>query len=81
MPNEDAETLWGLLDDIDTLSDAIKPSSEEGYKAFYDGALKTAEKRHDVLVSDGYLLHPKGTVLPPRTPHSPDPVDTGEQAN
>ena len=52
-----AEKLWGLLDDIDTLTDIIKPTSLQGYARFYQAALVRAERRHLVLVSDGYSLH------------------------
>ena len=52
-----AEKLWGLLDDIDTLTDVIKPTSLHGYVRFYQAAVKRAEQRHLVLVSDGYSLH------------------------
>lgn len=54
---EAAEKLWGLLDDIDTLTDIIKPTSLQGYTRFYQSAVKRAEQRHLVLVSDGYSLH------------------------
>ncbi len=49
-----AVSLWGILDDIDTLSDMLKPSDEKGYRKFYAMALKRAEKRHALLHSDGY---------------------------
>lgn len=48
--------LWSLLDHIDTLSDAIKPTDEAGYRCFYERALSYAAQRHDVLRSDGYRL-------------------------
>lgn len=35
-----------ILDDIDSLSDAIRPASELGYKAFYHAAMNLARKRH-----------------------------------
>ena len=55
-----AEALWKLLDDIDTLSDIIKPIKEDGYKAFYKAVMSIASKRFDVLKSDGYdLFTPK----------------------
>lgn len=52
-----AEKLWGLLDDIDTLTDVIKPTSLEGYAMFYQAAVKRADQRHLILISDGYSLH------------------------
>ena len=51
-----ADELWGLLDNIDTLSDMIKPVEEMGYKHFYDCSMKETEKRHKFLHSDGYNL-------------------------
>lgn len=51
-----AEKLWGLLDDIDTLTDVIKPTSLQGYASFYRAAVKYAEQRHLILTSDGYSL-------------------------
>ncbi len=51
-----AEKLWGLLDDIDTLTDVIKPTSLKGYAAFYSAAVKMAERRFLILTSDGYDL-------------------------
>jgi hypothetical protein len=52
-----AEKLWGLLDDIDTLTDIIKPTTLEGYARFYQAALVRCNRRHLILVSDGYSLH------------------------
>ncbi len=51
-----AEKLWSYLDDIDTLSDIIKPANESGFKAFYLKAMDLVEKRHSLLQSDGYDL-------------------------
>lgn len=52
-----AEALWQILDDIDTLSDAIRPSDLGGYRAFYEAAMKMAVKRNEILESlDGYTL-------------------------
>ncbi len=53
---ERAEKLWQLLDDIDTMSDAIKPDDLAGYRRFYDYALLHCAKRHQYLKSDGYTL-------------------------
>jgi len=55
-PNFREEKLWKLLDDIDSLSDQIKPVTEKGYKMFYERALELSAKRFDVLKSDGYEL-------------------------
>ena len=51
-----AEALWQLLDDIDTLSDRLKPSTAEGFGAFYYRALDLAKQRHALLKSDGHTL-------------------------
>ncbi len=57
MYKEKAEALWGIIDDIDTLSDIIKPATEKGYKAFYDAVMKKQTERHKYLTSyDGYTL-------------------------
>jgi len=54
---EAAEKLWSLLDDIDTASDMFKPSTEEGFRAFYRYAMKRCEERGKILESrDGYTL-------------------------
>ncbi len=70
---EIAHKLWGILDDIDTLSDAMKPDETPFYKA----TMRLANKRHWHLVSDGFELRlPQpgaelvgvdagGTVYPP----------------
>ena len=52
-----AERLWRLLDDVDTLTDVIKPTSLKGYISFYESAMVRVKRRHEVLVSDGYSLH------------------------
>lgn len=54
-----AESLWSLLDDIDTASDIFKPSDEISYKAFYQYAMKQASKRFIHLESDGYNIFTK----------------------
>ncbi len=53
---EVAEALWGLLDDIDTLSDQIKPSSFSQYAGFYQHVMCIVKKRHEHLKSDGHHL-------------------------
>jgi len=51
------ETMYTLLDDIDTLSDIYKPSDEKSYKVFYEHALKLANMRHNSIVTDGFGLY------------------------
>jgi hypothetical protein len=51
------EKLWSLLDDIDTVSDAFKPSDEQGYRKFYEYTMSKVKRRHSVLESDGYKLY------------------------
>lgn len=48
--------LWDILDSIDTLPDMIHPSNAEGHEKCWKMMVKRAEKRHDILMSDGYLL-------------------------
>ena len=52
-----AEALWALLDDIDTLDDAVKANDV----AYRKEARRIANRRHEILVSDGYAL-----TAPPR---------------
>lgn len=54
---ETAEKLWDILDDIDTLSDRIKPTTISGYKLFYDKALELVNARGH------YMNSPDGQVL------------------
>ncbi len=49
-----AMKLWDILDDIDTLSDMLKPEQT----AFYQATMKHAMRRHQWLLSDGYTLKP-----------------------
>jgi hypothetical protein len=51
-----AEKLWATLDDVDTLSDVLKPHDEASYKRFYDSTMKIVAKRTEQLTSDGYEL-------------------------
>ena len=47
--------LWRLLDDIDTASDAIKPSEENGiesYKRFYEYVMTVQKKRWSILTEN-----------------------------
>lgn len=61
MPTKSEEKLWDLLDEIDTLSDKIKPRNLEGYIAFYKRAIELSMERHKILTTDGYVLsYPKG---------------------
>lgn len=50
------DALWQLLDNIDTLSDICKPTIDNPNAAmvFYSKAMKYAEKRFELLSSDGY---------------------------
>lgn len=51
-----AASLWRLLDDIDSLADAIKPDTLEDYKRLHQRALHIALQRHKYLKTDGYKL-------------------------
>ncbi len=61
-----AEQLWQLLDDIDTLGDALKPEQTP-----YTVAVNSiATKRHQLLASDGQELYwPHGQVALTLTGH------------
>ncbi len=61
-----AEQLWQLLDDIDTLSDALKPEQTS-----YTVAVNSiVTKRHQLLKSDGQKLYwPPGQVVITLTGH------------
>jgi hypothetical protein len=50
------DSLWSLLDDIDTLSDKIKPTTKKEYMNFYHHAMYLAKIRHNYVASDGYSL-------------------------
>jgi hypothetical protein len=52
-----------LLDDIDTLSDIIKPSTLETYKAYHDKTLQIAAHRAEILESDGFDLFKNGQKI------------------
>lgn len=54
-----AEKLWDMLDNIDTLSDMIKPNDSEGYIKYYESVNKIHTKRVELLNSDGYDLFTK----------------------
>ena len=51
-----AESLWQLLDDIDTASDMFKPQDEASFKTFYKYAMRKCAERGKELESDGYTL-------------------------
>jgi hypothetical protein len=57
--DSDAGRLWGMLDDIDTLSDSIKSIDLDGYKRFFLAAIDFANKRHLIFESDGRKLFKK----------------------
>lgn len=44
-----AESLWDLMDDIDTLSDSIKPRDEASYSKFYRLTMELVKRRNDNL--------------------------------
>lgn len=58
---EIAEQLWSLLDNIDTLADICKPTvnGPKAAMAFYNNAMKYADKRFELLQSDGYNIFTK----------------------
>ena len=68
-----AESLWSLLDDIDTASDIFKPCERNGmrsYEKFYNYVMKKAAKRFDYLKSDGYEIYtPEEYALLPVKEH------------
>ena len=49
---EEAERLYGLLDDISTLGDQMKPEQN----AYFKAVNKLCEKRSGAITSDGYKL-------------------------
>lgn len=51
-----AKALWGILDDIDTLPDMLKPSTPEMADKCWRMMVGRAEKRHQYLLSNGYIL-------------------------
>lgn len=42
-----AESLWDLMDDIDTLSDSIRPRDEESHAKFYRLTMELVKRRND----------------------------------
>lgn len=90
----ESQELWKILDDIDTMSDALKPSTAEGYKRFYEEVMKRIQGRFNVHSSDGYQLYPRGIVPPDancaprsfynpdgRTPHEGEPTECSDAVN
>ena len=51
-----AHELWGLLDSIDTLPDMLHPNNEKMHEKCWKMMVKRAEKRHNLLKSNGYTL-------------------------
>lgn len=53
------EVLWGLLDNIDTLSDICKPTVNDpkAAMAFYNNAMRYASERFKYMQSDGYKIY------------------------
>ena len=54
--NTHEERLYNMLDDIDTLSDAIKPNTLEEYKHYLKAVTELSQKRHLLYSSDGYAV-------------------------
>ncbi len=50
------DKLFGILDDIDTSSDVLKPRCVESYRKFYEATMRRVAKRHELVASDGYAL-------------------------
>ena len=49
-----AKELWGLLDDISTLGDSMKPEQN----SFFKRVSEIVSQRHGFYISDGYNLTP-----------------------
>lgn len=54
-----SEKLWDILDHIDSLPDMIHPNTPEGHEKCWRMMVRRAEKRHDILQTDGYTLKDK----------------------
>jgi len=54
---EEVQRLWNIIDDIDTLSDMIKPMSIHGYRLYYEKVNEKVKKRFGNLGTDGYGLY------------------------
>ncbi|MCZ2131110.1 MAG: hypothetical protein LC109_12710 [Bacteroidia bacterium] len=54
---QSAEELWSLLDDIDTLGDAIKPNDYNGFIRYWEAVHRVLRKRFKHFQSDGYKLY------------------------
>tara|TARA_R110000851_G_scaffold300144_1_gene456256 strand:+ start:168 stop:503 length:336 start_codon:yes stop_codon:yes gene_type:complete len=59
---EKTESLWDILDDIDSLPDMIHPNTAEGHEKCWKMMVKWTERRHEVLKSDGYILIPNTKI-------------------
>ena len=57
-----AKALWNLLDDIDTVPDAIHPNDERSHELCWRKMIAIADKRHEILESDGYTLRYPGEL-------------------
>jgi hypothetical protein len=62
-----AEVLWAMLDEIDTLSDDLKPNGLKSLEYFYKSVMEIQNKRHEILSTQNQLtfdydgkLHLKG---------------------
>lgn len=56
---ERAVRLYDLLDDIDSTPDVLHPNTPEGHELCWRDMVKTAHKRHEVFITDGFTLTPK----------------------
>ena len=65
-----AARLWDLLDDIDTASDAFKPTTLTDYQRFYAYVMRKADDRHKCLVSDGTNLFLPNAQSEPHGPNN-----------
>ena len=53
-----AESLWALLDDIDTAGDMFKPGDIKSWEAHFKYITMKHNKRFEIMSSDGYKLFP-----------------------
>lgn len=58
--NSPEAKLYQLLDDIDTLSDVIKPTTLKGYEIYFKRVTAKHMQRHEILDTDGYKLYKHG---------------------
>ena len=41
-----AENLWGVIEDVETLADEMKPAKAKDYKVFYEAVMNIQKRRH-----------------------------------